>query len=739
MKKSLIILIAFITLFLISCDNDDLEVLLEVESKNITLNIDEEYQIKVNIKNNKEDVEFFYFSPSDILDVSNQGLVVAKKEGSAEVYVTVDKYLELEVIINFTIIDDKEDDEPQISIVVPKVIIIGESVQFGALDKLDTGSGIRWVSDTPEIARISTVGVATGIKEGTASFRVISLENGFVLSFEVEISKQLVVKGIKDMEVGQTITLIGLDRLNRGYGIMWVANTPHLATITQEGEVTAIASGIAKFALFSLENGEELVFEIEILEEKSLRYKEKLEELLGGNVMGAQVVAYNDGEIIKYNYGYSSFSKGTLVQDETIFRIASIAKIVIAMAAMKVIEDGKLNLDDDIGDILGYPVRNPYFPDDKITVEMLMVHSATFMDGSSSYGYNSVNGDHKFVALEDLISNKQSTYYTNSTFGNYKPGTRFSYSNFGSGILASVIEKASGEHFTNYVRDNFMKPLGINGGFKADELENQHLISDAYYYNSSSKQYTVSVSGPGFVSSAYQHYPLGNNFRAYAGSLYISMQDLCKIMIVLMNDGKYENKQILRKETVDMMLQTQFVNPDGSDSYKAKGLQLKIVDEINGVVLKGHTGGAYGIVSEMFFSKELNQGVCYIMNGGSSYSYLPGFDNLMAGAIKHFLDIYPKEENNVIKLNLNTLESTFNTRKLVFKDLEVVGEDVFLSLTDLSSILNVPPLYLGGRYFIFNKEITIVNGKINLYEFLDKIEHEYEINNSVLTIYQNKK
>src|SRR5690554_3725725 len=100
----------------------------------------------------------------------------------------------------------------------------------------------------------------------------------------------------------------------------------------------------------------------------------EIERILKDKVVGAQLYVYNRGEEFKYNYGKSSIINNDFVNDNTIFRLASISKVIVAMCALKLVEEGKLNIENDISDYLGYLVRNPNHPDVVITVKMLMLH-----------------------------------------------------------------------------------------------------------------------------------------------------------------------------------------------------------------------------------------------------------------------------------------------------------------------------------------------------------------------------
>lgn len=351
-----------------------------------------------------------------------------------------------------------------------------------------------------------------------------------------------------------------------------------------------------------------------------MELKEKLYDIFNNQIVGGNVVFIKEDKEIKYNYGFSSLIDEKQVEDETIYRIASISKVIIGMTALKLVENELLDLDEDISNILGYKIRNPKYQNIPITTRMLLLHTSSITDGENedNLGYNGVNGYHYFVGLEDLLANKNSKYYTDKTYSDYAPGEKYIYSNFGPGIITCIIEKCSNQLFSEFVDKHFFKPLNMDASFKANNIVKKDKISDTFtgfITNKTAKQ---------FIDGTYPDYPLGNNFRGPAGGLFVSMQDLSKIMVALMNDGKYKDIRILKKETVDSLLEMNFF---ANRYYKEKQVNLK-----------GYTGGAYGICSVMYFSKLKKTGVCFVANGGNYKPAQTGLNNIQEAVISILVD-----------------------------------------------------------------------------------------------------
>ncbi|NLG82111.1 MAG: serine hydrolase [Bacilli bacterium] len=307
--------------------------------------------------------------------------------------------------------------------------------------------------------------------------------------------------------------------------------------------------------------------------------QEKLFELFNEQIVGGCVVLVKGNQNFIYTYGKRSLIKNIPVEEDTIFRIASISKVIIDMAVLKLVEDKLIDLDEDISNILGFKVRNPRYLDIPITPRMLMMHTSSITNGlndeNREIGYNGVNGHHYFVSLEDLLVNKVSIYYTDQTFSEFAPGEKYIYSNFGFGILACLIEKRTNQLFTEYVEKHFLKPLNIDASFKANKIKSQDKISDTFL------SFNTNRTAQSFIEGSYPDFSLGNNFRGPAGGLFISMPDLSKIMVALMNEGKYQDVQLLDKTTVDTLLTMNFL-----PSQMVEDKQVSII---------GHPGNAYGV------------------------------------------------------------------------------------------------------------------------------------------------
>jgi len=117
------------------------------------------------------------------------------------------------------------------------------------------------------------------------------------------------------------------------------------------------------------------------LAEKYLRFIERY------NMVGANLVLIDKNRNIEcIPSGYQSIENNVITKTSAIYRIASISKVIVAICIMQLYDEGLVDLDEDISKYLGFDVRNPGFPNDKITLRMIMTQTSSITDNGSSDG-----------------------------------------------------------------------------------------------------------------------------------------------------------------------------------------------------------------------------------------------------------------------------------------------------------------------------------------------------------------
>lgn len=180
-------------------------------------------------------------------------------------------------------------------------------------------------------------------------------------------------------------------------------------------------------------------------------------------VSGIQIVNIRQGEItcsMAFGVAQQSGTAGeALISTDHKVRVASISKLAVGMAIMKLAEDGKLDLEADVSHALGFPLRNPAFPQTVITLSQLMSHTSSVRDGSV---YWLPSGG----KVEDFFSPGSENYEDGAHFTSdleEAPGEYFTYANLNYGLLAAVIERATDERFDLAMQRLVLQPLGMTG------------------------------------------------------------------------------------------------------------------------------------------------------------------------------------------------------------------------------------------------------------------------------------
>jgi len=332
------------------------------------------------------------------------------------------------------------------------------------------------------------------------------------------------------------------------------------------------------------------------------------------NAVGAAVAVVKEGKIIyAHSFGLKDIENKTPLTDQDIFRIASISKSFSATSIMQLVEAGKIALDDDFGDLVGFKIRNPKFPDQKITLKMALSHTSSLND---SQGYLNL----------DVINPDKNPNWA-KCYNDYAPGSKFDYCNLNFNLIGTIIEKKSGERFDNYVKKHVLKPLGLYAGYCVDSLDSTRFVN-LYEYHADTKTYTPSPAAYAPRRTEIANYIMGYSTPVFSptGGMKISASDLAKYMIMHMNYGTSNGVKIITKKSAKRM-QTALTDDEGY------GLAIRTADQlIPGVKLKGHTGSAYGLFSTMFFNPKEKFGFVIITNGINA-TYTDGFPDFSRAAI----------------------------------------------------------------------------------------------------------
>jgi len=320
--------------------------------------------------------------------------------------------------------------------------------------------------------------------------------------------------------------------------------------------------------------------------------------------VGMSVAVVKKNRIVyTHSVGFKNIERGIPLTDDCLFRIASISKSFSATSIMQLYEQGKLSLDQDVSELIGFPLRNPAFPNKVITLRLMMQHLSSIND---SQGYFSL----------DSINPAKSAQWARC-YSKYEPGTHYDYCNLNYNMIGAIIERVSGERFDQYVLNHILTPLQIYGGYNLDELDTARLAS-IYEYRTDSARFVLSPGAYASRTKEVAQYVMGYSTPIFSptGGMKISATDLATYMLMHSRLGKAKGMRILKTSSAQIM-QTP---ANGSLGY---GFAIETEDNIiPGEIMRGHTGSAYGLYSAMFFNPKKKYGFVVISNGCN-----PGYTN----------------------------------------------------------------------------------------------------------------
>ena len=326
-------------------------------------------------------------------------------------------------------------------------------------------------------------------------------------------------------------------------------------------------------------------------------------------VVGASVVFVRDGRVIRrYDTGMQDRAATVRVDSQTIFHWGSITKSLTALSIMQLRDRGKLSLDDKI--VKWVPelrtMHDPYGMMDSITLRMLLSHTAGFQNGTWPYSKGRPWEPFEPTTWNQLVAMMP---YQQLEF---RPGSRYGYSNPGYIYLARVVEQISGDPWEDYVQKNIFAPL---------ELRWSYFRSTPYYLASHrSHNYYIARDSAGreqLVDNGAEFDPgitsPNGAWNAPVGDLVKYVAFLTNAMLPGMSRERYD--VVLSRASLDEMWKPGKPMSQGYESAANEwmGLGFFVLDR-GGTRIIGHTGSQAGFRSFYFFNPLTKTGVIAVFN-----------------------------------------------------------------------------------------------------------------------------
>jgi CubicO group peptidase (beta-lactamase class C family) len=390
-----------------------------------------------------------------------------------------------------------------------------------------------------------------------------------------------------------------------------------------------LATGLAVSAAQQAEQKKEEPPHPKTLEEVQKAMRDVVEK---NHVTGAGVALVSNGQLLWCGgIGKADVSANRDVTCDTEFRVGSISKTFVALALLRLEEEGRINLYARLQDVAPeIPVSNPWESSNPVRIVNLLEHTAGFDDMEpaevyvprkmkNSPDYPLLNVFKKFQEPQDV---------------RWPPGTRFSYSNPGYGIAGYLIERVSGQPFDVFIRQNVLVPLEITvGDFRLTDANRAQLAQ-------------------GYGGDPVRAIPYKNIFLRPAGDMKASPGELAKLVQFFLRRGRTPDVQLVKPETIARMERPETVSSAKNGMRLGYGFG-NYTESAGGVITHGHDGGIDGFFSSYRYMPEQSWGYVVLLNSTVSGQALEDLNQL---AIDFLSKDFPKPQQPAISLTAKELK-----------------------------------------------------------------------------------
>ena len=289
--------------------------------------------------------------------------------------------------------------------------------------------------------------------------------------------------------------------------------------------------------------------------------------------------------------GNSDSKKSQPISENTIFRTASISKMFVALAILKLHEGGHLKLEDRIKDIVPeVEFENPWEDTNPIRIVHLLEHTTGW---DESHLVERMHNQNSPISLKNALE-----FHPHSRKSRWVPGSRMSYSNSGFSVAAYIVEKTSWIPFEKFVYENILKPLKMN---------HSTFFNDSLYQKWGAPTFNWSMKKVDYKNELYRP----------SAAMNSSPKDMAQILKLLLNRGSIDSLNLFDEKSILRMEVTQ------STTGAQVGLELgyglgNFTTVYNGFVYHGHDGAMDGGLSQLAYLPEYGIGHLLLLNANNA-------------------------------------------------------------------------------------------------------------------------
>ncbi len=335
-------------------------------------------------------------------------------------------------------------------------------------------------------------------------------------------------------------------------------------------------------------------------------YNDLIQELKTLGISTGNLLVYKNGKIVHQSAnGLRSIDPLDSLNLNSQFRLASVSKQFTGMSIMKLKESGKLDYDQKVNTIL------TDFPYDNITVRHLLHHVSGLEDYERMIHEHWQSQDS--TGTETIGNNKiMKVFFERNPKLRFMPGDKYEYSNTGYLMLASIVEKVSGQHFRAFLKENIFDPVGMKNTvlYSYQVAADPAMPNRVFGYNTALNQ----------VDLVSDDYHLVNDVRG-DGGIYSTLEDLYKWNLAL------ANHTIIGKEYLDEAFTSGVLNNGEKTGY---GFGWGLNSDA-GAQEVFHSGGWVGFRTFLFNDLKTKSGLVLLTNNNNEnfFDILSGARNIL--------------------------------------------------------------------------------------------------------------
>jgi CubicO group peptidase (beta-lactamase class C family) len=357
------------------------------------------------------------------------------------------------------------------------------------------------------------------------------------------------------------------------------------------------------------------------------------QELERGILTGVSIALVDEDHLVMADgFGWADKQQQKPAGATTVYRVGSISKLFTAVAAMQLVEQGKLDIDAPVSDALSeFRIVLPFEETVQPTLRQMMCHRSGMVRESPVGGYFDGSGP----TVSETIASLESCVLVNL------PNTKTRYSNVGPTIVGHTVSKISGQPFEDYQSEHLLAPLGMqHSGWRAEAVPSE-LLANSYM--------RVADGQGGFVHRPSPRFELGT---LPAGNLYSTAVDLAQFAKMLLAKGRVPDGRVIQAETLREMCTPQLIEDStgfGIGFYVGKFADRRTIQ---------HTGAVYGFSSSLVVIPEEGIAAIVLANEDVAMGPVRHLSNVaLAAMLETKTDDPPTPEPEPLQLSHDALQA----------------------------------------------------------------------------------